>query len=325
MSPLLLAADVLVLALVVSVWVVSKATPRVIALCARFAPADRARLLLRWALAPWLLAWCAVLLPLVPTLMVSQLGLMDWCHWRNGGNASVCPMHGVEAPPTLPMTSLFMLFGLLVLAQVWRVFRAVAMSARVAGRLQQACARQMQIGAQRVNIICSPQPFALSLAWPRPQILVSESVPGALSAEELRALVAHEQAHIERRDGVMRLLLVLSTAVLLPRARAELLAQWDLAVELCCDERAACRTDRLTVAAALLRFQRLVIATAQPAPLMQAFHGSDVAMRVHALLQPPVARPSAPRVSMRMLALAAIPLAFALHEAGEFLLLPLVR
>ena len=63
------------------------------------------------------------------------------------------------------------------------------------------------------------------------------------------------------------LLLVLSTAVLLPRARAELLAQWDLAVELCCDERAACRTDRLTVAAALLRFQRLVIATAQPAPL----------------------------------------------------------
>ena len=57
---------------------------------------------------------------------------------------------------------------------------------------------------------------------------------------------------------------------------------------------------------------------------MHAFDGCDVALRVRALLQPAAYLP-APRVSLRLWAVAAVPLAFVLHELGEFLLLPLVR
>lgn len=324
MSPLMLAADVLLVALAASAWLVSLATPRVLAACARYAPADRSRLLLRWALAPWLLAWCAVLLPLMPTLMVSELGLLDWCQWRHGGDARTCPMHGVAANPNALMTLLLLLLGVLVLLQLWRTGRALIAGLRAARCLQHACSAQIQLDAQRIGVVDSAQPLALSLAWPRPQILVSASVEQQLARVELQALVAHERAHLERRDGYWRLLLVVSSAILLPHARDRLRAEWDLAVELCCDELAAQRTDRLTVAAALLSFQRMLLRPSAPAPLMYAFDGCDVALRVRALLQPGAYAP-APRVSLRLWALAAVPLAFVLHELGEFLLLPLVR
>jgi Zn-dependent protease with chaperone function len=290
-----------------------------------YGASERAHLLLTWAIAPWLLAWCAVLLAFLPTVLVAEAGLQDWCMTRNGADRYACPMHGSDLP--VNALTLFLVAALLTLGAVyaWRFVRAMYKAVQLARGVSRSCVQSTVVAGYSVDVLPGARPLALSLSVPRPRILVSERVLQALPAAELRALLAHEQAHLDRRDGLMRLLLTIASSVLFPQARQALRAAWNLASEQACDARAAGVTDACTTAGALLRYARLMDDQPAPAALLGcAFADGDVKARVLALIQPRVSS-RAPRLSLRWLMLAAAPLALVLHELGEFLLLPLVR
>ncbi len=131
---------------------------------------------------------------------------------------------------------------------------------------------------RRIRLYVAPELRApVSLGWLRPAICVPPRALVELSADEQESMLAHELAHLLRRDPLW-----LSAAWLVERvfffqplhrvARAEL---HDLA-ELACDEWAAQRTgDRLALASCLARIAEWIIAAprALPATSMAEHHG----------------------------------------------------
>ncbi len=138
--------------------------------------------------------------------------------------------------------------------------------------------RQAYPAGRRVRLYVAPELRApVSLGWLRPAICVPPRALVELSADEQESMLAHELAHLVRRDPLW-----LSAAWLVERvfffqplhrvARAEL---HDLA-ELACDEWAARRTgDRLALASCLARIAEWIIAAprALPATSMAEHHG----------------------------------------------------
>lgn len=138
--------------------------------------------------------------------------------------------------------------------------------------------RQAYPAGRRVRLYVAPELRApVSLGLLRPAICVPPRALLELSADEQESMLAHELAHLVRRDPLW-----LSAAWLVERvfffqplhriARAEL---HDLA-ELACDEWAARRTgDRLALASCLARIAEWIIAAprALPATSMAEHHG----------------------------------------------------
>lgn len=132
-----------------------------------------------------------------------------------------------------------------------------------------------------------PSCFTLGLLWPR--VYLTTGLQAQLSPRDLEAVLAHEAAHVRRRDTLLGAVLTLFYTLLpLPGSRL-LLRDWSLAVERACDREAARRIgSRYDVALALVRVARLVALPAAALPNSACFTewGEDVEGRVQALLQP---------------------------------------
>jgi hypothetical protein len=116
-------------------------------------------------------------------------------------------------------------------------------------------------------------------------------------------------------------------SLLLPaRTRRRLLAALRTAIEQACDAEAARTTSPEAVASALVKFARA--AGARPASVpaaLQSYGDGDVAARVTCLLDVmPTGRPPCGTVRTLLL-IVLVPACWVLHEAGEFLLKPLVH
>ncbi len=165
--------------------------------------------------------------------------------------------------------------------------------------------------------------FAVSSVFPivsvvglfRPRLIVARSVLAACTPEEMRAILAHEQGHIDRRDNLRRAVLSALPDVLgwLPVSR-RLIADWHAATEEAADDRAARlgEAGRPLLAQALVKVARLAPAALEPQPLPASalYRGEGVEHRVRRLLVPE-SPASSPRVAPR-LAIAALILAAAL-------------
>jgi Zn-dependent protease with chaperone function len=131
---------------------------------------------------------------------------------------------------------------------------------------------------------------ALAGLW-RPRLLLAERVLGALSSEELDAVVAHELAHVAARDNLKRLLLRVSSDPLAftslgRRLRAEFLE----AAEAAADARACARVAPTVLARALLKVARLVPPSGGlDLALASLHHEGSLAERVRALVEAPPA------------------------------------
>jgi Zn-dependent protease with chaperone function len=164
--------------------------------------------------------------------------------------------------------------------------------------------------------------FAVSSVFPivsvvglfRPRLIVARSVLAACTADELRAILAHEQGHIDRRDNLRRALLGALPDVLggLPVSR-RLLDDWHAATEEAADDRAARlgEAGRLLLAQALVKVARLAppALEARQLPASALYRGEGVEHRVRRLLVPEHLVPSrrlAPRVAIAVLVLAAV-------------------
>jgi Zn-dependent protease with chaperone function len=316
--------DVWLLVLALALLASSMAMPALLEGSRHLGPEYRARRLLGYALAPWAIAWLTVALAFLPTWLSASGWVTDWCLSRHHGSIAACPMHGAaDSPyPLAPLLAmLFLLLGAVALLRAgWMVHLAIS----VAGQLKMVKLRSMSVEGMRVDVVTGDKALALALCVPSCRIVVSERVVDRLEPPEFRALLEHERAHLRRGDAYAALVLGIATMCLLPAARQALRSAWHLAVEQSCDRVAAQRTDATTLASALVKYARIPSARLAKGTLLSAIDETDLTARVTALLDPVPATPAA-STRLRWWLCSSLPLAFILHELGEFLLLPLVR
>ncbi|MGH9408086.1 MAG: M56 family metallopeptidase [Vicinamibacterales bacterium] len=157
----------------------------------------------------------------------------------------------------------------------------------------------------------------------RPRLFISERVLRACTAGELSAMIAHESAHVRRRDNLRRLLVRVCAD--LPPGSWPLYPQWNASTEEAADSAAVARAPELRVdlAHALVRVARLASSGELPAPASAFYLGGDVESRVRRIIDP--VEFEAPHPSGCLfggalggaLAIAAIAAAPALHIALE--------
>jgi Zn-dependent protease with chaperone function len=133
-----------------------------------------------------------------------------------------------------------------------------------------------------VAILDHDAPAVYCLPCGRYKIVISAGALRALTAEQVRAVLAHERAHLRSRH---HLLLALATALGRSFPRVPLLAQAPSAVaalaEMAADDTAARRHDGDELAAALV-----VLAGAGAMPAMLAAGGPAAVARLHRILAP---------------------------------------
>ena len=134
----------------------------------------------------------------------------------------------------------------------WRRLRRARRAVRVEGWL----GRHEHCGDHDVVFVPAPEPVAYSVHGERGQVVVTDGLASALSAEALSLVIAHERAHLRRRHGRYLALAALVEAIgggIGPVSRASLALR--LAVERAADEEAAGADlrDRLRLASALRR------------------------------------------------------------------------
>jgi Zn-dependent protease with chaperone function len=124
----------------------------------------------------------------------------------------------------------------------------------------------------------------------RPRLIIARSVLGSCSQDELRAVLAHEQGHIDRRDNLRRLLITAAPDVIswLP-ASGRMFAAWREATEEAADD-AASQTGvegRLRLASALIKVAKLAPGPAPAAiPTSALYCGERLEGRIRRLLEP---------------------------------------
>jgi beta-lactamase regulating signal transducer with metallopeptidase domain len=142
-----------------------------------------------------------------------------------------------------------------------------------------------------VHVVDAAEPLVAVIGAWRPRIVATESVRAVCNAEEFRAVLAHEAAHLAVRDNLKLLILVAAPdALALSPVAAALTERWRAAAECEADERATAGDSerRLALASALIKVARLLKSRSAPQPALgMPVAADDVPGRVQALLGPP--------------------------------------
>jgi Zn-dependent protease with chaperone function len=262
------------------------------------------------AAAPWLVGLAVALAAVLPGDPHTGRALACHCAESMPGWLHLCPLHPEQAAwLALPAAAL------LVALLPGRVRAVVALAREPVGGGGGDAPRVVDLGAR----------VALLHGWLRPTLVVDRRLWEALSAVERDAVLAHERAHLARRDPLvlmgLRALLVLAP----PRLAARVARVWLDRAERRADAEAARRLgDPGLVARALVRCARL----GPPAPtLATGWTGGRLEDRVLALVHAPgAAAPARPDLGpLDLLALLALALLAAaatpwIHHQLEHLL-----
>ncbi len=268
---------------------------------------------LRWLLAaPVALGFVLTLVVFSPSLLASVTGSSHHC-MTHGGHHHLCLDH---LPDDLGTTSGW---WLLALAAAVLAARLSGVATRVVRGVHQVAPLRRLMGPGREATIASAEPICAAIGWWRPTIVVSDGFIRGVGAEAARAAIAHERAHALRRDAMWTLLGRVASVTLLPSTARLLLEAHELATERACDETAAVEVgDRLVVADAILRAQRLGLGS--QGDLAAGFGPARWSARVEALLLPDPPPPAGwdrwdGKAAVALLVAAA--LASPLHHAAE--------
>ena len=164
----------------------------------------------------------------------------------------------------------------------------------------------------------------------RPRLIVTRGLVSALTAEELRASVAHEIGHWRAADNLKRLAMRAAPDFLFAsRAASAIESRWAAAAEHAADRACEDSDGRCALASALVKVAKLTPPrTPLAEPISTLVDGGDVASRVRRLLddaEPDVRSrrrwrfPLAAAAAAAALAIAYAPLLLAVHDATEIL------
>ncbi|MDP6943589.1 MAG: M56 family metallopeptidase [Myxococcota bacterium] len=249
----------------------------------RMGPARRARLLTALCVAPLCIALLQTGLLFVPGVLGALWPELDHCLSHTvAGHVHLCFAHPPGSAGAwlgwLVVLGVVVGFGHPLAKDLARTWRSASLI------------RQLVHTAQPVSgglrIVQSPVPLAAATAVGA-EVLVSSALVETLSPTLLDAVVAHERAHVRRRDPWRRVAAMLFSAGHLPGVRRTLLEDLELACEQASDEEAAQAVgNRLHVAQALLAVTRMAGACTMPVGAT-AFGASSIEARVASLLAAP--------------------------------------
>jgi hypothetical protein len=186
-------------------------------------------------------------------------------------------------------------FSLLLIAgSVWRA-RRLARATRALEQRWMSSATPIPLAGISVPAFAveADFPIVAVVGWRRPRLLIARSVLASCSPDELTAVLAHEQGHIDRRDNLRRLMLSVAPDILawLPVSE-RMLAAWREAAEDAADDDAArTGTDgRVRLASALVKVARLAPGRRASGlmPASALYSGDGLDRRVRRLLDPPL-------------------------------------
>jgi len=146
-----------------------------------------------------------------------------------------------------------------------RTMRALPIESADTDRRLLLALERVHFPSDRVRVVAGLPNPAFTAGWWRPRIFVAKSLPDALTADELVAVLSHEMAHVERRDP-LRLFVLRSLAAILFWLPAIRRLVEDLAddAEIAADDRAAA-LHALPLASAILRMAGADLGPLEPA------------------------------------------------------------
>lgn len=213
-----------------------------------------------------------VLVPANPFLWVTGA-----CHCSSSDLIHICPFHPPDPWPLLPISlAVLAAVGVRPLVRLGHLLRDVRRANDLAGLVS---------GNSLLVMADLSAPNAITVGWFRPRIIVDRSWWRGLGSFERQVVLAHEQAHLRRRDPLTLMVL----RVLLAFAPAEtgraLLSRWEDLSETLADRHAGHAVgDPLAVAEILVRQYR----SRHSLPAFVApFGGGRLECRVRALLAEP--------------------------------------
>lgn len=273
-------------------------------------PRARHRALLWLAALPALAGVGLLFTVSLPSLLGLAVPTFDHCPAHAGGHSHLCFAHPPEVGihPALVLglgflASYLVLRAALAVASLWR-------ASRVAATLADTGEPLADLG---VTVIETARPVCLTVGLWRPRVVLSRGLLETLSVEACAVVVAHERAHVRRRDALAASLVRALAVLHVPAVRRLLLRELSIAAEQACDEEAAGLADRIVVAETILTVERAVQHAPALGAVAVAFGACAVERRVEALLEEP-----APRRPLRRLALTcAAAVACVLVLAGE--------
>ena len=261
-------------------------------------PRARHRALVGLASLPVVLGGTLLLAASLPSIIALFAPAFDHCAAHDDAHAHLCfrhlPHHGIH-------TALLLL---LVFVGTYLLIRAVfaAMTLIRAGRLWDALAATGEWRADlEVTVLETSKPLCVAAGLLRPRVLMSRGLLASLDESERTVVLAHERAHVRRRDALVASGVRALGTLHLPFVARWLVRELELAAEQACDEAAAGVSDRLAVAATILAMERAVQASALVPRSAVAFGQRGIERRVEALLADP-----APPRSLRVPALVAM-------------------
>ncbi len=317
----LAAAEMFLLTLVgcglLSCLVCSLIAPLAVGALRHWEPTRRHVALVLLAAAPALLTAACFLTLLSPSILSLFVPALDHCLVHDDGHAHLCFAHLPQhAPhPAIWVCSAF-LFTLLAFAAAESV-RRVASSARVARGLLRTSTKS----DEGVHVLESVAVLCATVGLLRPRVVVSRQVLESLPDLERRALIAHEQSHARRHDALSRMFVRLATLLYPRSSRLRIAQELDLAAEQACDEAAAHAVgDRLTVAEAIVRIERMMsgVPLAQLGMVAVGMGQLAIEQRVHSLVHPPL-HPGAQRGALIGWLLLSSALLIGMFAASDFL------
>jgi Zn-dependent protease with chaperone function len=238
------------------------------------APSARARLLSGFVAAPLVSGAVITVACFIPTL------LGDHCVTHDDHHAHFCFAHG--AGGSAIGATITAAFAVAVVVGLFRALPPIFRSVRASRRLSELSRRGAQFDVLPCDI-----PLAVTIGSFEPRVVISTRLIEALAAEQLRAVVAHEAAHVLRRDNLRKQIASVLSLFHLPAVRRALLDDLAVACERASDEDAALAIgDRLAVAEALIAVERM----APPDLALGSAFVDRVEARVTALLVEPETR-----------------------------------
>ena len=204
----------------------------------KISPARRALVARAWLYAP---LWVPALLvgaAFVPGLLGALVGSGDHCLAHGGHNHHLCLLH----PPHASLSALGWLLPLALLLPSLALLFVCARRVWREGRLTHALVglgRPADELGPEVLLLDQDEPVAVTVGWLRAKILLSTGLIERLSEPALEVVLAHERAHIARKDTWLALVDRLAASLLPGAAALPLLASIALAREQACDAAAA--------------------------------------------------------------------------------------
>jgi Zn-dependent protease with chaperone function len=181
------------------------------------------------------------------------------CHCDAHGlhHPHLCVNHPAFALPLIvPAACVLVAWLALVAPRVLCLMRAAIASSRRVQAVRRLPIERLDGVALRIAN-CGER-IAFTAGALSPVIVVDRRLWAALTDEERRAVVHHEQGHVERRDGLTLLALRLCTALFPMPAGRRLLDAWRAGAESACDLYAASALgDAAAVAGALVAVERI--------------------------------------------------------------------